>query len=669
MNGNKRQHYRVAVVLVAAACLLLGVSCVQQKKPRRKVTVKQCLQCHPEYKERYTTGNVHDPVRKGECFACHRPHGIYGKIVFRLQQPDICYTCHAGVKPAEEARSIHKPLQVKSCSTCHNPHNSPYVGLLVADGDESCFSCHSRDGFARKFSHEPVKKGCETCHVPHSSSYVSLLKQSPDDTCRSCHDEQRQGLAQSHFNFPVESGCILCHSPHSGDGVNLLKPSVHEPVRQGQCSACHGDGPSMELKGAANTLCLTCHTIDTTASMHAPYRDGDCISCHDPHAADYQDLMVSSPETVCLNCHGRDGRVKVVDEQKGTGTEEDSTKPEERPFSMHQPAVTGKCLACHQGHGSKHEVLLRTAPRKLCSNCHEQKKYEANGSHSADKVRGCETCHVPHVSKVRSLLRTGSERTLCESCHRSTKIERGKFSLHKPFAKGQCGECHQLHRPPVKGYLVDQYDNGALCSRCHRQGKDNSEQFVDHDPVVKGQCRKCHSPHATDYEKVLTEPEDTLCYSCHQDVGRQVGRFSVKHQPLVEGKCTSCHTAHGSPYDNILKKNQPVLCLACHAKTAEFWIDGFSHKPAVENCLQCHNAHGADIKGLLVKISGKLCVDCHEVKSTAFVKAHGGMNPGLETCVSCHSSHGSPVKSMLYPVMHVPFAEGTCTPCHPGGKE
>ncbi len=675
MNSSNRSIYIISGILLVALFLTAGVSCVQQKKTRKKVTVRKCLQCHPEYTQKYTSGNVHDPVRREECFSCHRPHGVYGKIVFRLQQPDICYTCHADVKPAEEARSTHEPLSlINPCSACHNPHNSQYAGLLPADGDESCFTCHERDSFTGAFIHAPVRQGCDTCHVPHSSPHVRLLKQGPDDTCRSCHDVREPGFGRAHFDYPVKSGCVLCHSPHAGAGADLLKPVVHEPVRTGQCGACHQKGETLALKGKADALCLSCHDIDsTTMSVHAPYREGSCTSCHDPHAADFRQLLVTSPETVCLSCHGRDGTVREAGaDEKGMDDPENHVKKmSKKPFSSHQPAVEGRCLECHRGHGSGYRATLKSDPLKLCDNCHDTNRYGASGgSHPGDEARACETCHTPHASGLRALLKDGSERTLCNSCHRTTRVELGKFSLHKPFARGRCGDCHQLHRSGVrKGYLVDDFTSGALCGRCHEQVGEGGDRFVEHDPVVKGQCRLCHSPHAADYDKVLKQSEDVLCYSCHQKTAGSVREFSSRHEPLARGRCTSCHAAHGSPYDKILKKNQPVLCLACHEKTAEFWIDGFSHQPAVENCLQCHDAHGADISPLLVDASGTLCLKCHDTKTPAFGKAHRDMDPGPETCVTCHNAHGSPVKSMLYPVMHNPFGEGTCVPCHTGGKE
>jgi hypothetical protein len=45
---------------------------------------------------------------------------------------------------------------------------------------------------------------------------------------------------------------------------------------------------------------------------------------------------------------------------------------------------------------------------------------------------------------------------------------------------------------------------------------------------------------------------------------------------------------------------------------------------------------------------------------------HQGIRPGNDSCLKCHDPHGGPTKGLLFPVSHKPFAEGKCSPCHPG---
>ena len=682
----KRIAAGTAWLLVATVAILV-VSCgtAPVKKAEAPTTAgKKCLECHPEFVTRFSQGNVHAPVKDGDCYACHRPHGIYGKIIFRADQPALCYTCHQEVKPKDTAKSVHEPLTTGTCSTCHNPHNSEHPALLAAQGKESCFICHDREEFQQQFGHAPLDKGCNSCHSPHSSDNVSLLQQAPDANCKTCHDAKQPGFVQAHFKYPVQTGCILCHSPHTATDKKLLKKVVHEPVRKGQCDPCHTVGPNAEVqtKSDPDQLCIQCHDIKKTAtSMHQPYMQGKCTTCHDVHASNFTAMLADAPERICLSCHAsvtdmpdEAAPAVGVPPAEKTGSESEQGTPDAgvpvghaKSVSKHQPVTEGKCLACHMGHAAEQKSLLKVDQGKLCFECHEQQGYSTvGGSHPADNTQGCATCHLPHRSGVRSLLKGEKERNLCFSCHKNTAVERGRFSLHKPFAQGNCGECHLLHKPKVSGFLVEQYTNGKLCLNCHKDAQKGAENFTVHAPVAQGQCSKCHSPHAADFDKVLRTPEGELCFGCHQGVKQAYEGMKVKHQPMTAGKCTSCHTAHGSAYPAVLKQNQPKLCLGCHASVAEFWIEGVYHEPATKDCLQCHNAHGSDLASILLKPSGELCSKCHDSKTETFSTAHNKITPRPESCVSCHSPHGSPVKSMLYPVVHKPFEERSCTPCHPG---
>lgn len=674
--------------LLSAIVGILVVSCGTapvQKSEAPKAAAKKCLDCHPEFAARFVKGNVHAPVKDGDCFACHRPHGIYGKIIFRADQPALCYTCHPAVKPNEKAKSVHKPLTTDQCSICHKPHNSDYANLLAADGKESCFACHAREGFQLQFVHAPLNQGCSACHTPHSSENVGLLLKAPDDGCTSCHDVNKDVFNQAHFKYPVKTGCALCHSPHSGISKALLKKTVHDPVSKGQCDSCHQVGANSEIqtKKGADQLCLQCHDIaQSGTSMHQPYVQGKCTACHAVHASDFAAMLTAPPERICLTCHdsvagpkddpsaaegGKPGQEAAADGKEAAASPGNPPQGPAKAVSQHQPVLEGKCLACHKGHVSDQKAMLKADPEKLCFDCHEQQGYTTSGgSHPGDDAQKCTGCHVPHKSKVRSLLRGDRERELCFTCHKNTSVERGRFSLHRPFAQGSCGECHQLHRPKASGFLVEEYSSGKLCLSCHEEKQKGAENFTTHSPVTKGQCSQCHSPHAADYENILRSPERELCFGCHQGVKQAYEGAAVKHKPLVEGKCTDCHTAHGSPYGDILKQNQPKLCLTCHATVAEFWIDGTYHEPAAKDCLQCHNSHGTDLPAILSKPSGELCSKCHDTKTDGFSKAHNQITPRPESCVSCHSPHGSPVKSMLYPVVHKPFEERSCSPCHPG---
>ena len=213
----------------------------------------------------------------------------------------------------------------------------------------------------------------------------------------------------------MTTGCIKCHTPHSASKKGLLKKNVHKPVRTGLCNSYHlVDGSKkITIKAEANTLCLECHDIHTEAkSLHQPYTQGQCTSCHDVHASDYIALFAEAPEKVCLNCHAKGMGLQhastVGDKIAEDGKAGEKKKPVVKSVSKHKPVTEGRCLECHNGHVSEHNAMLSEDIGTLCYKCHEQNGYAGtSGSHSPDKNKNCETCHVPHTSSAKSLLKGG----------------------------------------------------------------------------------------------------------------------------------------------------------------------------------------------------------------------------------------------------------------------
>lgn len=648
-------------VLASAAAL---VSCVQAPEERERAPAKSCLDCHPAMAERFKQGYIHEPVNEDRCDRCHLPHGLIGVVILREEEPDLCYTCHRELEPDADQVSVHSPVAGGQCHRCHNPHNSKYPGLLTSPGEELCFTCHARDSFSGKYFHAPLEQGCGTCHDPHKSGSSSLLVRQADELCLGCHQPELEAFVQAHMNYPVRSACLQCHTAHAGDRATLQKKNVHEPVAQGKCSACHTvEDSAIVTDRAADRLCLDCHEkpADDMTSSHKPYREGQCTSCHLVHASDDPVLLAAPKETICLSCHRPES-------QPGgkPGSEAAGEEAREPVRSIHEPVEKGQCMECHTSHDSGQATLLREEPGTLCFRCHDRIGYSSEGkSHPPASGESCATCHLPHESTSEILLADDQE-TLCFSCHRVQADERGRFSLHQPFATGNCTGCHSLHTPEAKNYLKKEEEGGALCTECHGDIRAEDATKKPHTPVAEGRCDYCHAAHSADYGFVIRQKPGVLCRSCHGKVSDVIRKSEVPHQPALRENCITCHAAHGSPHDHILKKGQPLLCLSCHREVARYWQDGRSHQPAVKNCMECHSAHGSTLQGILNSAPGELCNRCHQTEGEQFLGAHQEIRPGPESCINCHDSHGGPEKGLLYPVGHSPFAEGTCKPCHSG---
>ncbi|WP_456387365.1 cytochrome c3 family protein [Desulfolithobacter sp.] len=390
--------------------------------------------------------------------------------------------------------------------------------------------------------------------------------------------------------------------------------------------------------------------------------DRECTSCHAIHASDAELLLKKEPEKICLSCH------QVEETPVADSMETDNTGARKVQIikSVHQPVASGNCMACHSGHAAAEKNLLKVEPEKLCLSCHESRLYEESpASHQPANGKACDTCHQPHRSYNPSLL-VQKQKQLCLSCHKKESDEQGRFSLHRPFATGNCVGCHSLHGSTEEKYLKASRTNGALCLSCHENIQQSGEAIRPHEPVATGRCDACHAPHAADYANVIRQKPGKICLSCHEDVQTTIKNTAVVHKPAVDENCISCHAAHGSPHEHILKKGQPMLCLTCHTEVARDWRKGVIHEPAVKNCMECHRAHGSDEPAMINSRPEELCVRCHEGETPDFLAAHSGIKPGAGSCVSCHDAHGSPEKGLLYPVGHTPFVEGTCKPCHKG---
>jgi predicted CXXCH cytochrome family protein len=153
---------------------------------------------------------------------------------------------------------------------------------------------------------------------------------------------------------------------------------------------------------------------------------------------------------------------------------------------------------------------------------------------------------------------------------------------------------------------------------------------------------------------------------CHADQENTVRQFRVTHDPVEKMNCVACHQAHGSELESHLKSEQPGLCLICHGEITQYWQDGVAHEPAKESCTECHNGHGSSNDSILIMAKDELCVNCHDIVETDFIKTHKGIKPSTGSCLGCHDPHGAPAKGLLYPLVHSPFGEGNCKPCHQG---
>jgi predicted CXXCH cytochrome family protein len=336
-----------------------------------------------------------------------------------------------------------------------------------------------------------------------------------------------------------------------------------------------------------------------------------------------------------------------------------------RSVSKHSPFSQGECLECHEGHVSTHQKLLTDSREKLCYSCHEKAEYSQGQTvHAPAGENQCHTCHAPHTAAEASLQRL-PQKELCLSCHEEISAEMNRLSNHVPFYQGKCTKCHNPHRGERQNFLRYSLNNGDLCFSCHTEEKQAAaNDAAAHEPFSSGDCVLCHTSHSSDFWGLLKNVSGALCQECHDPPDN-----SVEHKPVQKQECTACHNPHGSAEDNFLKQPSPAICLSCHEETTRFWKEGFAHEPALEDCRTCHQAHGSNNSAILTVPPEELCRECHDIEESGFTELHKGIKPSAGSCRGCHDPHGGSDKSLLYPVIHKPFQQGDCEPCHTGGAK
>lgn len=115
--------------------------------------------------------------------------------------------------------------------------------------------------------------------------------------------------------------------------------TLHEPYRDGDCSACH-DPKRGHRVPADRKLCFRCHEEDEFrgAVLHDPVSEGECTVCHDPHESPWPALARHPMPGLCHECHDPDRLERA---------------------SVHRSGKGNDCLACHEPHRSRKPRLLR----------------------------------------------------------------------------------------------------------------------------------------------------------------------------------------------------------------------------------------------------------------------------------------------------------------------
>jgi predicted CXXCH cytochrome family protein len=77
------------------------------------------------------------------------------------------------------------------------------------------------------------------------------------------------------------------------------------------------------------------------------------------------------------------------------------------------------CGACHPtSRQDERTVVAAVTSFAACLDCHPPAQFEARHSHPLDPLKHCGTCHAPHGSAHKGLLKAPVKQ-LCAACHDS----------------------------------------------------------------------------------------------------------------------------------------------------------------------------------------------------------------------------------------------------------
>ena len=154
--------------------------------------------------------------------------------------------------------------------------------------------------------------------------------------------------------------------------------------------------------------------ITIVSYAHGPYGAQQCFQCHSTSqtatfrtSADKKGKSVQKTEQnvsgrlvmpikeLCIDCHA----AKSVNSAFSLG------------LWIHGPVSEGICITCHSPHASTYQYMLKKgSSREMCTSCHAPGLIMETDDHRKDE--DCTSCHNPHLGKTRFLLKKDLDESL-----------------------------------------------------------------------------------------------------------------------------------------------------------------------------------------------------------------------------------------------------------------
>jgi len=327
---------------------------------------EMCLRCHTaDAADEF----IHEPYGSANCTACHDPHGgDHKNFLVTNQVQELCLSCH----PSEAVAEPHQPRDQGDCLSCHNSHSSHHEHLLLRREEELCSACHREfrpflpenivdEGLVSQVHPALLAEGCLACHQAHGSQRHAMMRDDLQTNCQRCHADLTAGIegaAVVHEAFGRDESCILCHTPHASVYAGLLRDT---PAKV--CFQCHAE--DIQMASGRELANVKAHIADSKV-VHQPVAQGDCTACHVAHFSPERSLLrLKYPQKIygefsggsydlCFQCHDR----QLVKDEGGRFTEF-----RDGDINLHFAHVNREksraCDICHDPHASNGDHLVR----------------------------------------------------------------------------------------------------------------------------------------------------------------------------------------------------------------------------------------------------------------------------------------------------------------------
>ena len=280
------------------------------------------------------------------------------------------------------------------------------------------------------------------------------------------------------------------------------------------------------------------------------------------------------------------------------------------PTNEEKIETAAQCLDCHDGYdqslaGSVHQLAMTAQPENksqvTCIDCHDGWREHLDDPTAENIVANTEAG-------------AAMQAMVCARCHQTA--HQSAMVTTDPHGRSglACTDCHTVHNNPAAKLTKDDKEN--FCLTCHSNVSAEFKRRSSH-PLEAGflQCVDCHDLGSLK-DPMTSVGLDWRCQSCHTELS---GPFPFEHpvtqQHMVNGGgCVECHQPHGSPNDRLLNQPGNSLCSSCHGVPPGHRINhsGLGAKLA---CVECHSdIHGSTHNSLFLdpNLNTKFAADCYQ---------------------------------------------------------